>query len=449
MQSKSFSLKLNHKIKPFKKSIRVDSDKSLSIRSFLIGSISQNISSVKNVLESDDVISAINCLRKLGVQIKKDKPQSYKIYGKGLGSLFAKKNLTLNFGNSGTLARLLVGILSTTPNIEIRVRGDRSLNKRNMKKLIKLMSEFGAEFLPKNKFNFPLKIISTEMPIGINYKAGVSAQLKSAVILAGLNSFGITELIEDKKSRDHTENMLIKNSQVIKIKKGKKRTIKVFGKKHLNPINIDVPGDPSSAAFFVALTLLNKNSSLKIRNVGLNPTRIGFYELLKRHGANIKFYNKRKRNNEITGDISIKSGKLKKPINAPKNFYEKTTDEFPMLFCIAALTKGISVFKGIKDLANKESNRIKEMQNVLKQIGIKSIATKNEIKIYGKNFIENKDKKIKVPNLGDHRICMSSTILSLITGIKTNINNFETVNTSSPNFLKIIKSLGAKFETYK
>ena len=449
MQSKSFSLKLNHKIKPFKKSIKVDSDKSLSIRSFLIGSISQNISSVTNVLESDDVISAINCLRKLGVQIKKDKPQSYKIYGKGLGSLFAKKNLTLNFGNSGTLARLLVGILSTTPNIEIRVRGDRSLNKRNMKKLIKLMSEFGAEFLPKNKFNFPLKIISTEMPIGINYKAGVSAQLKSAVILAGLNSFGITELIEDKKSRDHTENMLIKNSQVIKIKKGKKRTIKIFGKKHLNPININVPGDPSSAAFFVALTLLNKNSSLKIRNVGLNPTRIGFYELLKRHGANIKFYNKRKRNNEITGDISIKSGKLKKPINAPKNFYEKTTDEFPMLFCIAALTKGISVFKGIKDLANKESNRIKEMQNVLKQIGIKSIATKNEIKIYGKNFIENKDKKIKVPNLGDHRICMSSTILSLITGIKTNINNFETVNTSSPNFLKIIKSLGAKFETYK
>ena len=449
MQSKSFSLKLNHKIKPFKKSIRVDSDKSLSIRSFLIGSISQNISSVTNVLESDDVISAINCLRKLGVQIKKDKPQSYKIYGKGLGSLFAKKNLTLNFGNSGTLARLLVGILSTTPNIEIRVRGDRSLNKRNMKKLIKLMSEFGAEFLPKNKFNFPLKIISTEMPIGINYKAGVSAQLKSAVILAGLNSFGITELIEDKKSRDHTENMLIKNSQVIKIKKGKKRTIKIFGKKHLNPININVPGDPSSAAFFAALTLLNKNSSLKIRNVGLNPTRIGFYELLKRHGANIKFYNKRKRNNEITGDISIKSGKLKKPINAPKNFYEKTTDEFPMLFCIAALTKGISVFKGIKDLANKESNRIKEMQNVLKQIGIKSIATKNEIKIYGKNFIENKDKKIKVPNLGDHRICMSSTILSLVTGIKTKINNFETVNTSSPNFLKIIKSLGAKFETSK
>ena len=131
MQSKSFSLNINHKIKPFKKSIKVDSDKSLSIRSFLIGSISEDISIVKNVLESEDVFSTIDCLKKLGVKIKK-KSNSYLIYGKGLGSLFAKKNLNLNFGNSGTLARLLIGILSTTPGIEIKIQGDRSLNKRNM-----------------------------------------------------------------------------------------------------------------------------------------------------------------------------------------------------------------------------------------------------------------------------------------------------------------------------
>jgi 3-phosphoshikimate 1-carboxyvinyltransferase len=448
MQAKSFSLNINHKIKPFIKSIKVDSDKSLSIRSFLIGSICEDISVAKNVLESEDVFSTINCLKKLGVQIRKES-KSYFIHGKGLGSLFAKKKLNLNFGNSGTLARLLIGILSTTPDIEIKVQGDHSLNKRSMKKLIEIMSEFGAEFLPKNKFNFPLKLISTEMPVCIKYKAGVSAQLKSAVILAGLNSFGTTEIIEDKKSRDHTENILIKNSQAIKIKKGRKKLIKIYGKKYLNRINIDVPGDPSSAAFFVALTLLNNNSSLKIKNVGLNPTRIGFYELLKKHGANIKFSNKRKKNNEITGDINIKSGKLKRPIIASKNFYEKTMDEFPILFCIAALTKGTSIFKGIEDLANKESNRIKEMQKILKQIGIKSISTKNEMRVYGRSFVENKNKKITVPNLEDHRICMSSTVLSLVTGIKTKINNFETVNTSSPNFLKIIKSLGANFEITK
>ena len=223
MQSKSFSLKLNYKIKPFNKSIKVDSDKSLSIRSFLIGSISQDISSAKNVLESEDVISTINCLKKLGVKIKKDSPGSYKIYGKGLGSFFAKKNLKLDFGNSGTASRLLISILSTTPNIEVIVTGDHSLKKRSMKKLITLMEEFGAEFLPKNKFNFPLKLVSTEMPVCINYKAEVSAQLKSAVMLAGLNAFGTTEVIENKNSRDHTENMLIKNSQAIKIKKRKKK----------------------------------------------------------------------------------------------------------------------------------------------------------------------------------------------------------------------------------
>ena len=449
MNSKSFSLKLNHKINSYKKSIKVDSDKSLSIRSFLIASICQNISYTKNVLESEDVLSAISSLRKLGVKIDKVNPKSYKIYGKGLGSLFIKKNSELNFGNSGTLARLLIGILSTTPDIEVKIKGDHSLNKRSMKKLIELMSKFGAEFLPKTKFNFPLKLISTEMPIGIKYISGVSAQLKSAVILAGLNSYGITEVTEKQKSRDHTENILFNNPRAIKIKEGKTKIIKIFGKKYLNPLNMSIPGDPSSAAFFIALTLLSKHSSLKILNVGLNPTRIGFYELIKKHGAKIKFINKKKQNKEIIGDIIIKSGNLRKPLFVSKNFYEKTTDEFPILFCIAALTKGISVFTGIEDLANKESNRIKEMQKILRQIGVKSFATKDRLKIYGKNFIEKDNKKIIVPNLGDHRICMSAAVLGLVTGIKTNIKNFETVKTSSPNFLNLIKYLGAKFEISK
>ena len=249
MLKKKFNVALNFKIKSFKKNISVDSDKSISIRSFLIGSIGENISLVNNVLESDDVISAIKCLKKLGVKIHKKKTKSYQIFGRGLGSLAIKKGSELNFGNSGTLARLLIGILSTTPNIEIKVRGDHSLNKRNMKKLIDLMSLYGASFIPKNKYNFPLKIISSEMPVGIKYKAGESAQLKSAVILAGLNSYGITEVQETINSRDHTENMLRDNNKVIKISGNKNKLIKIFGKKYLKPININVPGDPSSAAF--------------------------------------------------------------------------------------------------------------------------------------------------------------------------------------------------------
>ena len=448
MLSKSFNLILNKKIPPFKKVIKVDSDKSISIRSFLIGSICQNISSVENILESEDVFSAINCLKNLGVKIKKLKSKNYLIYGKGLGSLIAKNNVELNFGNSGTLARLLIGILSTTPDISIKLKGDHSLNKRSMKELIKLMSEFGAFFYPKNKFNFPLKLVSTEMPVGIHYNAGVSAQLKSAVILAGLNSYGNTEIIERSKSRDHTEKMLMGNHQIIKIKEGRKKLITVFGKRYLNPIKIAVPGDPSSSAFFTAVTLMNNDSTIKIKDVGLNPTRIGFYQLLKKQGAKIKFKNLKKKNFEIRGDIIVKSCKLK-PFLANEKYYTTATDEYPILFVMAALTKGVSIFKGIKDLANKESNRISEMQKILKQVGIKSIFTKDKLKIYGKGKIDASNKKIVVPNLGDHRICMSTFVLTVLTGAKTIIKNFETVNTSSPSFLKIMKNLGANFDIHK
>jgi len=448
MPVKSFSLRLKHKIKPYNKTIRVDSDKSLSIRSFLIGAICQNISIVNNALESEDVKSTISACRKLGVKIEKIKSGSYKIYGKGLGSLCVKKNTTLDFGNSGTLARLLIGILSTTPNIEVKIKGDQSLNKRSMKKLIELMSQFGAFFLPKEKNNFPLKLISSAMPIGINYQADVSAQLKSAVILAGLNSYGITEVFEKKKSRDHTENLLLNNKKVLKIRNKKKRKIEIFGRKYLNPLYINIGGDPSSAAFFTALTLLSKNSHLKIKNVGLNPTRIGFYNILKKQKAKIKFVNIKKRNNEICGDIIVKSCKIK-PIKIPASMYPSTTDEYLILFVIAALTKGVSSFDGISDLSNKESSRAYEMKKILNQIGIKSKLSKNKMVIFGKGMINAAKKKVIIEKIGDHRIAMCAFIISTLTNAETKIKGFETVFTSSPSFLKIMKFLGAKFEKQK
>ena len=296
MLNKSFSLYVSKQIKSYNKNIKVDSDKSISIRSFLIGAISHNISEIKNVLESEDVFSCVSVLRKLGVKIKKVKAKHYLVYGKGLGSLYSKKNAILDCGNSGTTARLLVGLLSTSPDIHVKIKGDHSLNKRNMAKLIDLMSEFGTTFLPKNKTNFPLTLISSEIPIGIKYKAGASAQLKSAVILAGLNANGVTNVIEERQSRNHTENMLLQSSNVLKIKKNNKdqNYIKVYGKNYLDPLKINVGGDPSTAAFFTALTLLTPNAHLKIKHVGLNPRRIGFYNLLKKHGAKIKFKNVKK-----------------------------------------------------------------------------------------------------------------------------------------------------------
>ena len=166
-------------------------------------------------------------------------------------------------------------------------------------------------------------------------------------------TYGITEIREKEKSRDHTENLLKKNSQSIKVINGKERKIKIFGKTHLNPVDINVPGDPSSAAFFSALTLLNKGSSIKIKNVGLNPTRIGFYKILKSRGAKIKFKNLKKKNNEMSGDIFVLSSKIK-PIRASKKYYVNSTDEYPILFIIAALTEGISIFEGSKILQTRK-----------------------------------------------------------------------------------------------
>ncbi|MDC0418241.1 3-phosphoshikimate 1-carboxyvinyltransferase [Pelagibacteraceae bacterium] len=450
MLNKSFSINTFSQIKPYNKTIIIDSDKSISIRSFLIGAISHGISEVKNVLESEDVYSCIDCLKKLGVKIKKIKEKHYLVYGKGLGSLYAKKNTVLDCGNSGTTARLLLGLLSTNPEIQVKIKGDNSLNKRNMGRLISLMSEFGATFLPENKSNFPITLISSEIPIGIEYKAGVSAQLKSAVILAGLNANGVTNITEEKESRNHTENLLLRTSKILKIKKNKKKQnlIKIYGKGYLNALKINVGGDPSSAAFFTALTLLTPNASLKIKHIGLNPRRIGFYKLLKKNGAKIEFANIKKINHELIGDINIRSSKLK-PIKANSIYYVSATDEYPILFIIAALTKGQSIFKGIEGLANKESNRIEEMKKILIQIGVKCKTNKNEMKIFGIPKIKKANAKIQVPNLGDHRICMSAMILSLVTGLKAEIKNFETVKTSSPSFLKIIKLLGGKFEIKK
>jgi len=450
MLNKSFSLYVSKQIKSYNKTIKVDSDKSISIRSFLIGAVSHNISEIKNVLESEDVFSCVSVLRKLGVKIKKVKAKHYLVYGKGLGSLYSKKNAILDCGNSGTTARLLVGLLSTSPDIHVKIKGDHSLNKRNMTKLIDLMSEFGTTFLPKNKTNFPLTLISSEIPIGIKYKAGASAQLKSAVILAGLNANGVTNVIEERQSRNHTENMLLQSSNVLKIKKNNKdqNYIKVNGKNYLDPLKINVGGDPSTAAFFTALTLLTPNAHLEIKHVGLNPRRIGFYNLLKKHGAKIKFKNIKKINNEDVGNIEVQSSKLK-AIIASADYYGSATDEYPILFVIAALTNGTSIFKGIEDLANKESNRIEEMKKILNKINIKCQTKKNEMKIFGTREIKKKNTIIKVPNLGDHRICMSTVILSLVTGIQAEIKNFETVRTSSPSFLEIIKLLGGKFEIKK
>ena len=449
MTKEHFSVIFKEKINKFDKSIKVDSDKSISQRSFIIASICEGISKVKNVLESEDIISTIHCLRKLNCKIKKINKGQYEIYGKGLGSFHCKKNTILDFGNSGTAARLLgFGVCSTNPNIQVKLTGDKSLSKRSMFKIIKTMELFGTKFLPKNKFHFPLTLLSSEMPIGFKFNAGISSQIKSAVILAAINSYGKTLIVERIKSRDHTERMLKHNAQTIRIKKGNENLIEIKGKKSLNPINIFVPGDPSSASFYAGLCLLSKNSKIILKQVHINPTRIGFFNIIRKHKGKISFKNKKNQGNEIVADIHVASSKIR-ALNVSEKFFVSCQDEFPLMFAIASLLPGTSTFKGIEDLANKESNRIKEMQKILKQIGIKSLTSKNKMKIYGNPDLDITNKTIVVSGILDHRILMSAAILSLLTGIKANLKNFEQVRTSCPNFLSTIAVLGGKFETKK
>tara|TARA_Y100000590_G_C15741607_1_gene1020485 strand:+ start:2977 stop:4338 length:1362 start_codon:yes stop_codon:yes gene_type:complete len=451
MPKKRYSVIFNKRINEYNKIIKVDSDKSLSIRSILFGAISEGISEVTNLLESEDVHSTQKFIKTLGIKLKKIKKGKYLIYGQGLGSLYAPKNTTLDFGNSGTLCRLGSGLLATSPNLNLKLKGDKSLQKRNLKKLFDALSKFGAQFYPKNKSYLPIKLISSSIPTGINFveKKG-SAQMISAVTLAGLNTLaGKTKIIQEKESRDHTQIFLKNIGADIKIKKIKKaKIIEIYGRKKLNNFKASIPGDPSSAAFFTALTILQKNSSLKIKNIGLNPTRIGFYKILKNHGAKIKLKNLRKINKEVVGDIIVKSSTIK-PIRSNSSYYSKTVDEFPILFVIAALNKGLSKFTGIEGLSNKETNRILEMKELLKKVNIKCKSDKDSMTIHGIKNLNVGIKKVVVNPKLDHRICQSAAILALATGVNITIKNFETVNTSAPSFLNRVKQLGGKFEIKK
>jgi len=438
---KKISVLINNKIKKFNKKVQIPGDKSCSIRAILLASQCIGISKVKNLLESDDVLNCIRILKTLGVKIIKSNGL-YKIYGNGLGSFKTHKNITKIFvGNSGTTCRLICGALATYPK-KFYIYGDESMNKRNMLSVIEPLQKIGVFFYQRNKTTLPLTIQGTNMPLAQHFETHGSAQVKSAICLSALNTPGITTIEEKKISRNHTELFLKKINADIKVKKFKKNNvISLKGQKNLYSFDYTVGSDPSSAAFLIALTLLTPRSKLVIHNVLCNDTRIFFLRILKQVNANIKIKNLRRVSGELIGSIVVTSSKLK-PIIATKNI-GKFIDELPILFIIAALTKGVSKFKNIGDLKNKESNRLLESKKILLQAGIKCKITKDSMTIYGKDKIFNQNKLILTNTKGDHRICMSAVIFSLLTGIKGEIKNFETVDTSFPGFIPVIKSLGA------
>jgi 3-phosphoshikimate 1-carboxyvinyltransferase len=429
---------MDKKLPKFVGTINIPGDKSISHRALIIGSQATGIVKVSNLLESADVFSTMNALRKFGVHIIK-RGKDYHVYGLVVGGL-REYNGTINCGNSGTTARLMMGLLSTYP-ITINFIGDKSLSKRPMARVINLLREFGANALPENKNTMPFKFLGSYVGLQNDQKLNVpSAQLKSAWCLAALNTKGISTLEERFETRDHTEIMLKYLNANIKIKKSKnKKIISIFGKTPIDAKDISVPGDISSAAFMIILALISKNSKVTIKNVLLNPTRTGILDVLKKMKAKIKIKNKKTVCGEIVGDIEAKSSNLKATTVSEK-MAPRLIDEYPILFIAACFAKGTSNFKGIEELRVKESDRIKSMEGGLKPLGVKINSTKSSVKITGTNSFKL-NKKIKIDAKGDHRIAMSFYVLSQVLNKSFKIKDFNYVKTSFPSFTKTINTL--------
>tara|TARA_B100000767_G_scaffold235794_1_gene229241 strand:+ start:1904 stop:3223 length:1320 start_codon:yes stop_codon:yes gene_type:complete len=433
-------LSIKDKIKKFNKRIQISGDKSLSIRWVLLASQAIGKSKAYNLLMSEDVLAAIACIKKLGIKVRINKNYC-EIIGNGINGFRYKENLVINAKNSGTLGRLILGLLIKSPK-KIKIIGDKSLSKRDFSRVTLPLEKFGAKFYYKIKNKLPLTLHGSQSIKGIKYLENKgSAQCKSSVMFAALNASGKTS-IRAKKSRNHSE-LLFKYLKIpIKIKKSKKYDfIDIKKPKKINAFNYQIPGDISSSAFFMVLTTLTTNSKLLIKDVNINSSRIGVIVILKKMGAKIFLKNQRNYRGEKISDILIKSSNNLKAINCPPNLNSSAIDEFLVIFLVAAKAKGISYFKDVSELNQKESPRLNWGSKILNMMGIKTELTKDSIKIYGQPNLEIKKPIIIKNYLKDHRVFMMSTIAALTCGGQWKIYDKDSINTSFPSFLKIIKKI--------
>jgi len=434
---------IKNKINSFNKKIKVSSDKSISIRSILLASQAVGISKISNLLESEDVLNTLKSIKKLGINYKKV-GKIYSIKGYGLNGFSLKKSVTINAGNSGTLARLILGLLVKSKS-KVKLIGDNSLSKRDFSRVIKPLRLFGANIKDKKK-SLPIEIMGTNFLRPITYNENIgSAQVKSSIIFSALNTPGITT-IKSKHSRNHTELMLKFLKYPIQIQK--KNNLDIISLKGLNQytgFEYNVPGDISSASFFIVLTLLSKKSQIVVEKVNVNKTRLGVVSILNKMGAGIKLKNKIKYNGEDIADIHVESKENLKAINCPSKLNTSAIDEFLIIFLVASKAKGISRFKNLGEMNKKESKRLDLAVKFLKLIGIKVERNKNDINIYGKPDLTLSMKNFEIKNfLKDHRIFFLSCVTALTLGGIWKIHDKDSINTSFPDFLKILKTVGAK-----
>ncbi len=427
---------------PLRGTIRVPGDKSISHRAIMLGALAVGETRVTGLLEGEDVLATAAAMRAMGASVERTGEGAWSVHGVGVGALLQPRE-PLDMGNSGTSTRLLMGLVASHP-IEARFVGDASLSQRPMGRVIEPLSQMGAAFEASEGGRLPLAVRGASPAVPIQYRLPVaSAQVKSAVLLAGLNTPGITTVIEPVPTRDHSERMLRGFGAQIDIDSEPlgARVIHVRGEVELTPQSIEVPGDPSSAAFFLVAALIVPGSELTIENVGLNPTRAGLVEVLRRMGGSIEEVNHREVGGEPVADLVVRHSALR-GIEVDPALAPSMIDEFPILFVAAAFAEGRTVTSGLEELRVKESDRIATMAAALTAAGARVTETADGLTIEGSGG-EPLEGGGPVATHLDHRIAMGMAIAGLASRAGVEVDDTRPIATSFPQFEALLDGLAA------
>ncbi len=437
---------ISGKAKPLSGAVRIPGDKSMSHRALMLGLLTKDETIISGLLEGEDIYSTAEAMRHLGAKISSGENDGlWRIFGTGLGHIHEPKTV-LDMGNSGTSVRLLMGLVAGHP-VTATFMGDASLTKRPMGRVITPLSEMGAQFLSRENGQLPLTVQGPEKIKAIKYQMPVaSAQVKSAILLAGLNADGITTVIEEKPTRDHTENMLHHFGVEVKTEKLENGSyeISLKGGQPLHGCAIDIPGDPSSAAFPVVAALLTEGSEIKLTHIGMNERRIGLYQTLIEMGADIKFEHERIEGGEKVADIFVRGTGPLKGIDVDPARVPSMIDEFPVLAMAAACAEGTTRMTGLAELRVKESDRLRMIANGLKACGVNLEEGKDSLTINGNG--KNPQGGARIETALDHRIAMAFLVLGSVTDEPVEIDDARPINTSFPGFTKLMNNLGTDIQ---
>ena len=433
----------SHRASPLKGVANVPGDKSVSHRSLILGAMTIGETKISGLLEGQDVLDTAKAMQAFGAEVTQHSQGNWSVHGVGVGG-FAEPEQVLDFGNSGTGVRLVMGTAATTP-ISVTYTGDASLRSRPMARITDPLSLFGTQAYGRKGGRLPMTILGTGQPIPVHYTTPVpSAQVKSAVLLAGLNTPGETIVTELEATRDHTERMLVGfGAQVSTEVTDKGRVITLVGQPELKPQEIAVPRDPSSAAFPVCAALLVEGSDILVPNIGLNPTRAGIYETLVEMGADITFENRREEGGEPVADLRVRFGPLK-GVEVPPERAASMIDEYPVLAALAATAEGVTVMHGVGELRVKESDRIDAMARGLEACGVRVEETKDTFTVHGMGAGAVPGGATVKVHL-DHRIAMSFLCLGMASKAPVTVDDASAFLTSFPDFEGLMTRLGASF----